>query len=69
MTAKQLIAKLRKMPPNAEVGFNSHDNCEYELQGWARAVHLLRKEDAENLPENQRQQLDDMPDEWVCVSC
>ena len=69
MTAKKLIAELRKMPANAEVGFRSHDNCEYELQGWAKGVELMRRADAEDLPPHMREQLDSMPKQWITIYC
>lgn len=38
ITVKQLIAKLRKFPPNARVGWADHDHSEDELNGAAGRV-------------------------------
>jgi len=69
MTAKKLIQELKKMPPNAQVAFRSHDNYEYEIQGWAKAVDLMRKKGADALPAFQREQIDSLPAQYVRISC
>lgn len=71
MTVKTLIKKLQKMPPNAQVGFASHDNEEHELQGWAETVLLLRKSDFANLELHRRDAgaLAGHPETWVSIRC
>lgn len=49
MKVRQLIRELKKMDPNAEVGWQSHDQSEDELDGWVRvvsegSVELLERE-------------------------
>tara|TARA_R110000772_G_scaffold81784_1_gene173780 strand:- start:510 stop:719 length:210 start_codon:yes stop_codon:yes gene_type:complete len=69
MTAKKIISELRKMPPNAIVGFRSHDNREYEIQGWAFSVEHIERDEATDVPQNDQAALDGMPNSWVCISC
>ncbi|MGN6537585.1 MAG: hypothetical protein ACTHKQ_17885 [Mesorhizobium sp.] len=38
MTVKQLIAKLKKMPPNAYVGWQNHDQSDHEIDGLVGSV-------------------------------
>lgn len=38
MSVRELIAKLRKMPPEAVVGWQDHDHSEDELGGIVRCV-------------------------------
>lgn len=38
MTVKQLIAKLRRMPPDAEVILQDMDQSEDEVSGYANSV-------------------------------
>ena len=69
MTAKKLISELKKMPPNAQVGFRSHDNREYEIQGWAATVEHMERDEFEGVPTYDQEDLDDMPKSWICISC
>jgi hypothetical protein len=38
LTVRQLIAKLRKMPPDGVVGWADHDHSEDELNALVRCV-------------------------------
>lgn len=38
MKVKELIRRLKKMDPEAEVGWQTHDQDEHELDGWVRLV-------------------------------
>jgi len=71
MTAKQLIAKLRTMPPDAEVGFSSHDNSEYEVQGWALHVDLKDKAEAPvaQMSSDELRNLARHPRKWITIRC
>ena len=71
MTVKTLIKKLQKMPPNAQVGFASHDNEECEIQGWAESVMLLQKSDFEGMDLHPRDAdaLAGHPETWVSIRC
>lgn len=66
-----MIKKLQKMPPNALVGFASHDNNEYEIQGWASTISLIDKKDInlEDLSNRDIQTLEDHPQTWVSIRC
>jgi hypothetical protein len=71
MTARKLIAALKKMPPNALVGFACPDNREYEIQGWACSVQLCRQSDFADmdLPEWDTDLLESHPKTWIAVRC
>lgn len=38
LTVRQLIAKLRRMPPDAIVGWQDHDHADHELNALVGAV-------------------------------
>ena len=45
MNVKQLIAELKKMPQNLEVGIVMHDNSEWEIAGLVHSIsHLIKDE-------------------------
>ena len=41
MKVKQLIAKLKKMPPELQVAWRDHDQHESELNGFVKRVELV----------------------------
>jgi len=45
MKVSKLIALLKKMPQNLNVGFSHQDNTDYEVAGWAGGVVLFDKKD------------------------
>lgn len=74
MTVKQLIARLRKMPQNLQVGIQAHDSSDHEVYAWPTSVSLLDKADtplpdwvATNKWEKER--YDVLPDEIVILGC
>lgn len=56
LTVKQLIAKLKQMPPNAKVYWADHDHDRYEWNNNAGRVMLVDYNDpeAESVAENFR---------------
>ena len=71
MNVKTLMRKLGKMPPDAMVGFASHDNSTFEMQGWAHSVALIKKEDADTsiMSKEDLSSLEDHPETWVAIRC
>lgn len=71
MTVKTLIKKLQKMPPNAQVGFASHDNYAHEIQGWAESVELHRKSELGDLDLSayEAAAFASHPETWVSIRC
>lgn len=45
MTVKQLIARLKKMPQNLDIGVSSGDNSEHEISDWVQSVILWDKDE------------------------
>jgi len=66
MKVKTLIKELKKMPRNLEVATASHDNADYEIQGFVSSVHHVIK--PEN-PEDISGDIYIVPDEreWVTL--
>jgi len=72
MTAKQLIAKLQKMPQNAQVGIAAHDNSEWEVAGWATTIELLDKSETQPpdwVSKLDRECFDSLPKRTVVIRC
>ena len=70
MTVKQLIAKLKKMPQNLEVGFSSSDNSEYEISDWPTKVWLFDKKEIpapDWINDYDRECYDGLPDKAVVI--
>lgn len=72
MTVKQLINKLKKMPPGAAVAFSAHDNSIWEIADWVNSVDLFDKRDPDYQPPDyisdvDRQWYDDQPNKAVVL--
>jgi hypothetical protein len=69
MKVKDLIKELKKMPQNLEVGMAAHDNAEYEVSGWVSSVWHIEKGSLTSLTglADEKQYLEDMPEEWVVI--
>ena len=69
MTVKQLIAALKKMPQNFEVGVAAHDNLEEECAGWVNFILEFKKEDFDIEDVEDKRMFKDMPDGCVILRC
>ena len=70
MKVKQLIASLKQMPQNLEVGINHHDNNEYEVAGWPCLVqHIIKAEHDPGGDKEDVRMYNDMPPEWIVIHC
>lgn len=74
MKVKQLIAKLKKMPPNAEVYTAAQDNSEWETAGNSTTVTHYVKKDLREAAERacddkwELEAFESLPKEWVTIS-
>jgi len=71
MTVKHLIAVLKKMPQNLQVGIAHHDNSAFEISGWVcYARHEVKADfDSDADRSADRNVIADQPDEWVVLRC
>jgi len=69
MTVKQLIAKLKKMPPNAKVGLVAHDQNDDTVDGWGSSVNLILKSElnTSNMDSWSQEIYESMPEMWVAI--
>jgi hypothetical protein len=70
MTAKQLIAKLKKFPGNLEVGYAHGDNSEHEVAGWVFSIMLLDKQNVDPkyiYGKEDQSMLDSLPDKCIVL--
>ncbi len=44
LTVRQIISKLKKMPPNAYVGWQNHDQSVHEIDGLVGNIHTADDE-------------------------
>jgi hypothetical protein len=64
MTVRALIAKLKKMPPNAWVAWQNHDQSSWEIDGY---VNSVREADESLYTAEQRTELRDDPRRKVVI--
>ena len=69
MKVKQLIAALKKMPQNLEVGMAHHDNAEEECAAWiGLPTHFIKDDFRGNYIEDE-DMFKAMPEECVILRC
>lgn len=72
MTVRQLIAALKKMPQDVEVGLRDHDAGIHEISTWVDNVTLIDKKlDAPCPPyvgAEEKRRYHSMPPWWVALS-
>lgn len=69
MKVKQLIAELKKLPQNIEVGTSAHDNYEEECAGWVCSVSHFIKSEFDINEVAEQDMFRDMPDECIILQC
>ena len=65
MTVKQLVARLKEMPQDLEVGIAAFDALEWSAGDWVLTVYHIVK--SEYLPFEDDRMLKDMPSEYVVL--